>query len=148
LAAARDRLPGGQAARAAFDTALNLAKGKNIGEAALAAARDRLPGGPAARAAFDAAVALGQGRRLQERSLCSGRAGLACVSLCNQRVIFRQTRRKRTRTSSMRLCRRPASAWCVRSAPAPPCCRRPAERRSAGSARPLPALSAGGGSTS
>jgi phosphatidylserine/phosphatidylglycerophosphate/cardiolipin synthase-like enzyme len=50
---------------------LNLAKGKNLAEAALAAARERLPGGPAARAAFDAAVALAKGQRLQDAAFAA-----------------------------------------------------------------------------
>src|ERR1700758_549977 len=47
----RPQLPARRRCRtAAFDTALNVARGKNIDEALLQAARDRLPGGPVARA--------------------------------------------------------------------------------------------------
>ena len=58
-------------AQSAFDVALNLAKGKNITQAALEAVRDRLPGGPAARAAFDGAVALAKGKRLQDAAFAA-----------------------------------------------------------------------------
>jgi hypothetical protein len=64
---------GGPAAQAAFDAALNLAKGKNIGEAVLAAARDRLPGGPAAQAAFDTALNLAKGKNIGEATLAAAR---------------------------------------------------------------------------
>jgi hypothetical protein len=69
--AARSALPGGAVAQAAFDTAVNLARGKNIGEALLDAARNRLPGGPAARAAFDGALALAQGKKLQDAAFAA-----------------------------------------------------------------------------
>ena len=58
-------------AQSAFDVALNLAKGKNITQAALEAVRDRLPRGPAARAAFDGAVALAKGKRLQDAAFAA-----------------------------------------------------------------------------
>ena len=64
-------MPGGAVAQSAFDVALNLAKGKNITQAALEAVRDRLPGGPAARAAFDGAVALAKGKRLQDAAFAA-----------------------------------------------------------------------------
>src|SRR3989442_9326393 len=60
-----------EVAPSAFDVALNLAKGKNITQAALEAVRDRLPGGPAARAAFDGAVALANGKRLQDAAFAA-----------------------------------------------------------------------------
>jgi NifU-like protein involved in Fe-S cluster formation len=59
-------LPGGAIAQTAFDVAVNLAKGKNLSEAALAAARERLPGGKIGQAAFDAAIALAQGKKIQD----------------------------------------------------------------------------------
>src|SRR6516164_6500265 len=68
---ARSALPGGAVAQSAFDVALNLAKGKNITQAALEAVRDRLPGGPAARATFDGAVALAKGKRLQDAAFAA-----------------------------------------------------------------------------
>ena len=63
LAAAKNALPGGPLAAAAFDVAIGLANGKNIGAAALAAARSRVPGGDLGKAAFDAAISVSQGHK-------------------------------------------------------------------------------------
>lgn len=66
LAAARNAVPGGAAARAAFDFGAGLAQGKSLKNSALSAARERLPGGKVARAAFDAGLALSRGRKIQD----------------------------------------------------------------------------------
>jgi hypothetical protein len=64
-------VPGGAVAQIAFDTAINLAKGKNIGEALLDSARSKLPGGPAAQAAFDGALALAKGKSIQDAAFAA-----------------------------------------------------------------------------
>jgi hypothetical protein len=56
LAAAKNALPGGPVAAAAFDVAMGLAHGQRIDQAALSAARNQLPGGPLAKAGFDTAL--------------------------------------------------------------------------------------------
>lgn len=55
----------------AFDTAVNLARGKKFSEAVLDLARSRLPGGPAAQAAFDAALTLAKGKSIQDAAFAA-----------------------------------------------------------------------------
>jgi len=56
LAAAKNALPGGPVAAAAFDVAIGVAKGQRLDTIAINTARNQLPGGPAAKAAFDAGI--------------------------------------------------------------------------------------------
>lgn len=65
LAAARDALPGGPAAKAGFDMAVGIASGDTVTDAAIAAARNQVPAGPA-RDAFDAGVAAAKGKNLTD----------------------------------------------------------------------------------
>ena len=51
--------------------AMNLARGKNLSEAALSAMRAQLPGGRAAQAAFDTGLALAQGKKLQDAAFAA-----------------------------------------------------------------------------
>lgn len=75
IAAARNAIPGGAVAHAAFDFAAGLARGKGLSKAALEAARARLPGGRAAQAAFDAGLALARGKSVQDAAFAAaGRA--------------------------------------------------------------------------
>jgi peptidoglycan hydrolase-like protein with peptidoglycan-binding domain len=76
IAAARGALPGGPAAQAGFDVAVNLAQGKNLSAAALDAARRALPGGALARAAFDTAVGIAEGKKIQEATINAARKAL------------------------------------------------------------------------
>lgn len=71
VAGARNAIPGGAIAQTAFDTAANLAKGRNLSEAFLDAARSRLPG-PIAKAAFDTGLALVKGKKLQDAVIDAG----------------------------------------------------------------------------
>jgi hypothetical protein len=71
IAAARDAVPGGAIAQAAFDVGSNLLRGKNITDSLIDAARKQLPGGPAAAAAFDAAVALAKGKNIQDAAFAA-----------------------------------------------------------------------------
>lgn len=70
MAGARDALPGGPVAHAAFDAAAGtigaLAAGQPLDHALLAGARAAVPGGELAKKAFDAGVALAEGKRLQD----------------------------------------------------------------------------------
>lgn len=72
IAGARNAVPGGAIAQAAFDTAIGLAKGQKLGEAALNAVRSKLPGGRLAQAAFDSSLALVKGKSLQDSLLAGG----------------------------------------------------------------------------
>ncbi len=60
----RGAIPGGPLAAAAFDTALKVASGENVGMAALESARAAIPPG-AAQAAFDVGLAVVTGEKLQ-----------------------------------------------------------------------------------
>jgi hypothetical protein len=73
IASARSALPGGEIAQTAFDMAVNVAKGQNIGEAALNTVRSQIPGinNPLVGAAFDTALALSKGQSLQKALLSS-----------------------------------------------------------------------------
>ena len=71
VAGARNAIPGGEIAQTAFDTAANLARGRNLSEAFLEAARSRLPG-PIVKAAFDTGLALMKGKKLQDAVLDAG----------------------------------------------------------------------------
>jgi hypothetical protein len=62
--AIRGALPGGAVAAAAFDTALKVAAGENVGQAALESARNLVPDGPA-RKAFDVGLAVVTGEKIQ-----------------------------------------------------------------------------------
>lgn len=64
LAAVRNAIPGGQIAQAAFDMATKVAKGENVGTAALETARAQLP--PGAQQAFDVGVAMIAGKKIQD----------------------------------------------------------------------------------
>ncbi len=66
ISAAKNSLPGGPLAAAAFDAAVGIAKGQNVGSAALGAARSAAvaQGGPMAGAAFDAGIAAAQGKNV------------------------------------------------------------------------------------
>jgi hypothetical protein len=70
VAAGRAAVPGGAAAKAAFDVGSGLAKGQRIDKVALEAARNQLP--ESARRGFDAGVALAQGKVLQAGMAASG----------------------------------------------------------------------------
>jgi hypothetical protein len=72
--AIRGALPGGQLAQAAFDTALKVAGGENIGKAALESARAALP--PSAQSAFDIGLAVVTGEKIQT-ALAKGLASMA-----------------------------------------------------------------------
>jgi hypothetical protein len=79
VSAAKNALPGGPIAAAAFDTAYKLGKaaatGGNIGQAALEAARAQLPG-PVAQQAFDTALAIAHGQNVQQ-AITSGAVNVA-----------------------------------------------------------------------
>lgn len=77
LAAAKNALPGGPVAKAAFDVAVGAARGQRLDHAALSAVREQLPGGPAARAAFDAGVALSRGQRPERAIVDATRSELS-----------------------------------------------------------------------
>lgn len=64
-AAIKSALPGGPAAAAAFETALDVAAGKNVAESALENARELVPEG-AARQAFDIGLAVATGQNVQD----------------------------------------------------------------------------------
>lgn len=61
--AVRAAIPGGQLAQAGFDLATKVAKGENVGKAALETARAQLP--LAAQKAFDLGLAVASGKKLQ-----------------------------------------------------------------------------------
>lgn len=63
-AAIRGSVPGGALGATAFDTAMKVAAGENVGQAALESARNLVPDGPA-RQAFDIGVAVATGEKLQ-----------------------------------------------------------------------------------
>lgn len=60
----KSAIPGGPIAQTAFNTAVGLAKGQRIDEAALNAAKAELP--PVAQKAFDVGLAVAHGRNLQD----------------------------------------------------------------------------------
>lgn len=86
VSAAKNALPGGPLAAAAFDTAYKLGKaaatGGNIGDAALEAARAQVPGGAVAQQAFDTALALAHGQNVQQ-AITSGAVNLAQGQIAN-----------------------------------------------------------------
>lgn len=67
MSAAKNALPGGPVAAAAFDTAVAAAQGKNVTASALEALQGQLPEG--AKQAFATGVALAQGQNLQQAVL-------------------------------------------------------------------------------
>ena len=71
----RGALPGGALAQAAFDTAVKVAGGENVAQAALESSRNLLPPGPA-QSAFDIGVAIATGQKIQN-ALANGLAGIA-----------------------------------------------------------------------
>lgn len=58
VGAARGALPGGPAAKVAFDIGIGIAKGQNVTGLALSTLRNQIPGGDIGKAAFDAALAV------------------------------------------------------------------------------------------
>lgn len=75
IAGVRGALPGGQLAAAGFDAATKVARGENVGKAALESARNLVPPGPAQKA-FDVGVAVATGEKIQT-ALARGLAELA-----------------------------------------------------------------------
>lgn len=63
-AAVKNALPGGAIAATAFDAAMKVASGENVGQAAIESARNLVPAG-AAQKAFDIAVAVATGENVQ-----------------------------------------------------------------------------------
>ena len=63
---AREAVPGDPQSRMAFDTGIQLARGRNLSHAAIDVARNQIP--PETRAVFDTAVTLGKGQNLQQEA--------------------------------------------------------------------------------
>lgn len=72
IAGARNAVPGGGIAQAAFDAGTRLARGQNLSEAMLDTLRSQLPGGPMAQAAFDTGLALAKGKNIQDSIIAGG----------------------------------------------------------------------------
>lgn len=71
LAAAKNALPGGPVAAAAFDVALGVAKGQKLDQIALNTVRNQLPGGPAAKAAFDVGLRAARGEKINPAAVAA-----------------------------------------------------------------------------
>jgi hypothetical protein len=68
------RLPGGPQLQTAFNGVINIARGRDVGDAALALVRQNLPGGAPAQQAFDVTVKIARGQPVADALIQQARA--------------------------------------------------------------------------